>query len=427
MKIAMLLGRPLFGLLLLGAVLGLTAGGCSGGTGGGNGDPEACLDTSCATGLRCVQNECRPECAAQSDCPIGQNCAGWGFDDGSQGQFCVVLDYANDGRTGQFEKCKADDECDALRGFTCIDELCRVRCDSHFDCASLGVCQASGSVSYCEKTTPAEPGRYYQHCPGGLKDCDAEAGFLCVSAGVADLDSYCTSDCQDDSECPTGFRCGTISATPCADACGVAGAAGANCVSAAQIAAGKVYECAQPFGLVHHICERREFCSSCETDQDCLAVPGQICARDQSGEKICTQTCDPAFDSCPWGNASECGVWDSALGLATCAHRFGSCHGTGKGCEPCVDALDCAPTGFCSRSSFTGEQFCIDLSVECVCGADAVGDTCTGHGCPDSPDGIPMTCYAGTRFAGDPITNRCIGASSAASALASPQNGCWSR
>jgi hypothetical protein len=38
-----------------------------------------------------------------------------------------------------------------------------------------------------------------------------------------------------------------------------------------------------------------------------------------------------------------------------------------------------------------------------------------------------MTCYAGVRFAGDPITNRCIGASSVSSVLASPQSGCWTR
>jgi hypothetical protein len=211
------------------------------------------------------------------------------------------------------------------------------------------------------------------------------------------------------------------------DACGAAGQQSSNCVSAGQIGPGKPYECVEPFGLVRHVCERRGFCSSCETHEDCLAVPGQICARDQSGEKICTQRCDPAVDSCPWGNAAECGVWDTELGFATCAHRFGSCQGEGRGCQPCVDASDCAPTGFCSRSSFTGEQFCIDLSVECDCGADAQNDACTGHGCPDSPDGLPMTCYAGVRFAGDPITNRCIGATSMSSALASPQSGCWAR
>jgi hypothetical protein len=424
MKIVMLLGRSLSGALFLGAVLASSAGGCAGG--GENREPDSCLDASCSAGMRCVQNECRPECATQSDCPVAQNCAGWGFDDGSQGQFCVVLDYAKGGRTGQFEACKADAECDALRGFTCVDGICRIRCDSHFECAGVGLCQSTASAAYCEPGTAAKQGQYYQHCPAGPSDCDRDAGFVCLSAGVADLDSYCTADCLGDAQCPQGFRCGTVTATPCMDACGVVGQQSSSCIGAAQIGPGKAYECVEPFGLVRHLCERRSFCSSCESNEDCLAVPGQICARDQSGQKICTQACDPSVDSCPWGNASECGVWDSALGIATCAHRFGSCQGEGRGCEPCVDGSDCAPTGFCSRSSFTGEQFCIDLSVECDCGADAENDTCTGHGCPDTPDGLPMICYAGSRFTGDPISNRCIGANSVSSVLSSPQSGCWS-
>ena len=423
MKIAMLLGRPLWAALFLGAFLASTAVGCS--SGGGSTDAETCLDASCAAGLRCVQDACRPECESQQDCPVGQNCAGWGFEDGSQGQFCVVLDYAKGGRTGQFEACKADTECDTLRGFACVDGMCRIRCDSHFDCAGVGLCESSAAASFCTPSTAAKPGQYYQHCPGGMADCDKDAGFICISAGVADLDSYCTGDCSSDEQCPEGFRCGTISATPCVDSCGVAGQQSPTCIAASQIGPGKAYDCVKPFGLVHRVCERRGFCSTCETNEDCLAVPGQICAKDQSGQKICTQPCDPDVDSCPWGNASICDVWDPALGIATCAHRFGSCRGEGRGCEPCIDATDCAPTGFCSRSGFTGEQFCIDLSAECDCGADAVNNTCTGHGCPDSPGGPPMICYAGMRFEGDPITNRCIGANSMSSTLSSPQSGCW--
>jgi hypothetical protein len=306
MKIAMLLGRPLLGVLVFGALLGSSVGGCS--SEGSGSEPAPCSDTTCSEGMRCVQNECRPACVTQSDCPAGQNCAAWGFDDGSQGLFCAVLDYAKGGRTGQFEACQADSECDSLRGFSCVDGACRIRCDSHFDCASVGLCESSASASYCAASTPAKSGQYYQHCPAGATDCDKQAGFLCLSAGVGDLDSYCTNDCHADAECPQGFRCGTISATPCVDACGVAGQQGANCVAANLIGAGKAFECVQPFGLVRHVCERRSFCSSCQTDEDCLAVPGQICARDQSGEKICTQRCDPDVDSCPWGNASVCGV-----------------------------------------------------------------------------------------------------------------------
>jgi hypothetical protein len=81
-------------------------------------------------------------------------------------------------------------------------------------------------------------------------------------------------------------------------------------------------------------CVRRSFCSPCETDADCLGVPDRICARDASGDKICTKRCDPAVVSCPWGNASECGVFDPEVGAPTCSHSFVSCRGTGKACEP---------------------------------------------------------------------------------------------
>ena len=195
-----------------------------------------------------------------------------------------------------------------------------------------------------------------------------------------------------------------------------------GCVRASDIGPGKRFECTEPFGLVRHVCVRNTFCSSCERDEDCLAIAGQICAKDQSGNKICTFPCDPSVLSCPWGDATECGLWDKERGVTTCAHRFGACRGTGKGCEPCVDSSDCAPTGYCTRARFTGERFCVDLSVSCNCAdaADANGQ-CEGHGCPLSPGGLPMIC------ADSELGKHCFGANSADSTVDSLQNGCWSR
>jgi hypothetical protein len=200
-----------------------------------------------------------------------------------------------------------------------------------------------------------------------------------------------------------------------------------GCIESSEIGEGKSYHCGA-LGLVRSVCVKRSFCSTCETDADCLAVPGQICARDESGEKICTVPCIPSAESCPWGNAARCDVFDDELGIATCSHRFGSCRGEGKGCEPCVNEADC-PNGFCARSSFTQEQYCIDLTTSCDCeGETDASGTCRGHGCPNSPGGPALTCLGEARFTGDPFANRCLGATISATVFGnSPQTGCWTK
>jgi hypothetical protein len=320
--------------------------------------------------------------------------------------------------------CRKDADCDDSGGI-CVDGSCVSACDTHFDCAATGLCKA-GPKPYCAPGAPAKNGQFYQHCSAGAAECDADAGFLCASAGLGDIDAYCTKDCSGDGDCPSGFRCGTASATPCANACGVQGKNTAGCAPVAEIGEGKRFECAMPLGVIRHVCQLRSFCDPCDTDDDCLGTPGQICAKDKSGEKICTQRCDPSVDACPWGDASECGLFDAELGQYTCAHRFGACHGHGNGCEPCRDNGDCAPKGFCTHSSFTGEQYCIDLSLECDCGDDSdASGTCEGHGCPNSAGDLPLTCASGAAFDGTAVSHRCIGANSAASSLSSPRTGCW--
>src|SRR6185503_2407597 len=176
-------------------------------------------------------------------------------------------------------------------------------------------------------------------------------------------------------------------------------------------------------GVERSVCRQREFCSPCDTDADCLAVPNQICARDGSGEKICTRLCDPGTRSCPWGNASECGNFDKDVGAPTCAHRFGSCHGTGQTCQPCRGNADC-PGGGCTSSSFTGERWCINFDTQCSCKkVDATG-TCNDGGCPDSPGGLPIQCV-GTEDSS--LFNICYAANSGTQSLlgSSSQTGCW--
>jgi hypothetical protein len=295
--------------------------------------------------------------------------------------------------------CTSDAVCDTSHGFSCTAGECRYPCRSHFDCLGQGTCQplADGGQAlgtYCaffEESPPA--GQYYTQCPN-YDECDVEGSFLCLGSGVGDADAYCSAACSGDSDCPQGYFCDEVTDTD---------------------------------GNALSVCVRRRFCAPCETDADCLTVAGQVCARDISGTKICTELCDPNVDSCPWGNASVCGVFDDELGAPTCAHRYGSCQGQGLGCEPCVRDADC-PLGFCTGSSYTSERWCVDTTVNCDCeGLATSQNVCqAGNGCPRTPGDLRMMCYDNERFAGDPIAYSCFGANTTGtSSLASPQSGCW--
>lgn len=329
--------------------------------------------------------------------------------------------------SGRYTPCADASECDEAHGFSCVDGECSYECRTHQDCANVGHCDlraVGGERRYfCARdAAPAAPGELYTGCPNG-DEC-AE-GAVCVGAGAGDLDAYCSVDCQTDSDCAAGYTCGVIGRTPCEDACNVAGVStDPRCVPPEQIGDDKPYHCGELGGVERSVCRQREFCSACETDADCLAVPNQVCAKDASGAKICTKLCDPGVRSCPWGNASECGNFDDELGVPTCGHRFGTCHGTGQTCEPCTGNADC-PSGVCAASPFTGERWCINLETRCECknGVDATG-TCRDGGCPRSPGGLTVLCIGD---AASTLFNTCYAANSATGTVlgSSPQTGCW--
>ncbi|MES1177176.1 MAG: hypothetical protein ABUL62_22835 [Myxococcales bacterium] len=328
--------------------------------------------------------------------------------------------------------CTANETCQTAQGEACVDGTCRVPCASHFDCQGFGVCKTStdgagNSGHFCElgKTQPA--GQFFTHCPSGTDaECDSANGFFCVSAGAGDLDAYCTTDCTNDSTCADGYACTPLTRSPCVDTCGLKGdAKDRSCIPLAQIGPGKAYQCGK-HGVVRSACRPRKFCSTCEVDSDCLAVGNQVCAKDQSGAKICTELCDLKHPSCPWGNAATCGAWDSSLGgVATCSHRFGECTGTGKPCEPCLKDSDCGSNGVCYASQFTGERWCVDLNQSCDCGANNTTGLCTGGGCGNSPGGLAMLCSDSTTDT--PNDGVCFGANTSTGIIAasSQQTGCW--
>jgi hypothetical protein len=417
--------------------------GCEGFTAADGSCQKKCDVASCAdpANMKCVNNACLKSCVAQTDCPLGYYCYGGRADDGVDGQFCDFAPFAkNDGGTGINEPCTTDEECDTVRGYTCVSGECSlVGCTKHDDCAGIGLCQAGTDVGgnpvlACQKGTTYEKGQFGTACPGGTdaKECDEANKFVCIGAGPGDVDAYCTkTGCSADTDCATGYFCSTVrtSRPPCSDNCNLKGNSSATtCVPSADIGAGKEYSCG-PVSLLRNLCLKREYCNDCETDDDCRGVDGQVCAKDTKGNKICSVICDPNIsNACPWGNASLCAVHDTDLGLPTCAHRFGSCQGTGKNCEPCRDDGEC-PTGLCLGSDFTGEQYCVDLGPKCDCTGLTVSQnvSCQGGGCPQTPGGLTMNCYGGSavQAAGSPLYQSCVGANVNPNPQATPQTGCW--
>jgi hypothetical protein len=422
-------GRGLLAVILLGLGGALGVAGCEDDCQGD--DCNRCSDSDCGENQRCVENKCRDACTQDLDCPGVELCR-YQFYNETQ-LYCVlvpgtVVPDAGGPVTGRFVDCESDAECDTEHGFSCMEGECNYPCRSHADCVGMGHCDSrvveGQRQNYCVRDGELpKPGALYTACPNGSECLDPN---LCLSAGPGDLDAYCTVDCSNDDDCLPGYYCGNIRRGPCEDMCGFQGQpTNPRCVPTDQIGEGLPYQCGD-LGLTRSVCRQRDFCSPCESDADCLAVPNQVCARDAGGEKICTRLCDPSFKSCPWGNAAECDVFDTDLGQPTCSHRYGACRGAGEVCEPCTVDADC-PNGVCYAQQFTGERWCINFGTECACpdGPDSTG-TCDDGGCPDSPGGVTVLCV------GEPssdLFNVCYaGNSSGTGSLLgdSPQTGCWS-
>ncbi len=364
----------------------------------------------------CSKSEClRSDCQASTPTDSG--------DDAGTGTAGSTSSSSSGSR-----KCSANAQCDADKGEFCVAGTCRLACQTHYDCQGFGECLSGtdtdgGTGHYCDLSHPQKPGQFYTRCPNGDADCDATNGFLCIGAGDGDLEAYCTVDCTADAACADGYACTPLIRPPCATACGVAGVPkDRQCVAADQIGDGKPYQCGTR-GPTRNVCRPRKFCNTCSTDADCFASANQVCAADGSGGKICTQLCDLQHPSCPWGNAAQCSVVDPDLNVATCSHRFGSCTGTGKSCEPCLKDADCSSNGACTASEFTGEHWCVSFADSCTCGKDAdANGTCTAHGCPLTPGKLEMQCIDNSTSGSKGV---CLGANTATGLGASPQTGCW--
>ncbi len=402
-----------------------------------------CSDDSCGEGLSCVHSTCRPTCERDSDCKGEDICERTVTDEGKAGRYCYgsAVDpspYTPEATPDESapvtsaeqptESCKESSDCDQTVQRHCVDNRCETACTLHEHCGRSGACTGASTIAgnlvgYCVPDSfPRAEGQYGSTCLTGAANCDAATGFQCISAGDGDLGSYCTqAGCTDEDDCPSGYFCSENrigSRLPCGDACGVLGDPTAeNCVPLTSIGPDKPFRCAATGGLLLTVCLERSFCAPCETDADCRGERNQVCAKGPDGMKSCTVLCAPNQRSCPWGEATECAVFDEDLGRPTCGHRFGACKGTGQSCQPCVHDGDC-PTGFCAKSDFSGELFCYDADASCSC-ADGE-EMCAGGGCPLAPSGKTMNCVS----AGDgEAPSACYGAE--IDQTAGTPLGCW--
>lgn len=217
--------------------------------------------------------------------------------------------------------------------YTCAEGRCTTACTATSECRTGTECRDTGGGAFMCVPMQWNEAVGKSCALGGAADCPS--GFTCEQVRQDDPNSYCTTTCADDRECPPAFRC------------------------------------LNP-GTGEKRCVRREFCSPCALDEQCQTTlnPDGACATDSSGPEVCSKACDPAGETCPRGFLCMGGV---------CVHHTGSCFGTGKTCDPCTTDADCSgtPGSVCLRYYFSGEKFC--------------SETCSGA----SPCASPYTCYMG--------------------------------
>lgn len=148
-----------------------------------NGPPPVCDELTPCEGFGeiCLEGQCVvEECNSNLDCPMEHVC-------GVGGRCEVGCDNDRD--------CYPGNICD-LETATCESRGCT---DTHIDCGfkefcntATGDCYDAGGV-YCR---PCDPRNRVQDCNGG----DENGANECWN-------NYCTVDCSNGRECPSGFQC----------------------------------------------------------------------------------------------------------------------------------------------------------------------------------------------------------------------------
>lgn len=288
-----------------------------------------------------------------------------------------------------------------LPGNECLSDgketICRLVCAIQEDCPFNYHCEVRKSAPkpFCVKDRAVlqrKPGQWGVTClpSGGQWEnpaCDVDNGFACYGRSPTDAQAYCTRfDCVDDADCPGGWTCGSINASP------------------------NVESTDREFFSTMKVCRRREYCAPCSTDLDCPKTEDgstQYCVTDATGEgRYCTRECtrdaNCALDA-------VCAENDEVDGAKLCRPRSGVCRGDGSLCAPCGSDADCAENSVCVEADYSTERFCSEAVSAC-------------SKCPKNLDGIKISCLA-EESAATP-KNHCVG-----TVAFGGQNvlGCWTR
>jgi len=233
-----------------------------------------CADGKECSGGACVDKKCATKCTKTAECAKGEVC----HSKDMKTQFCYKPTYSAD--TGK--RCGTDGKCGG--GLTCYgssytaDASCSKSCTKDMECPPTHFCakaeSSSGTVQYCQPR------------------------------------SYC-SPCADDSWCPTGFKCASMSGGKfCTTACTKGGA---DCPMFAKC---KDDDKGNP------VCQNKNGkcigdgtdCAPCKSDTDCKK--GSICFNiNLSYEQYCSTNCTNGA-SC--GNSTTCMTVSQSTGRKQC-------------------------------------------------------------------------------------------------------------
>lgn len=303
-------------------------------------------------------------------------------------------------------------KCDAskcLEKNVCVENACKLTCDSHADCANGPGTQCTpakddggANVNVCLPTAHSPSvgmkcpegdeceGKFA--CPDGSA-CDPEKGegtcakeacraLYCTGAGQGDTDAYCTYwDCTAEAPCPGGYECQRVrDFHKLCDKDKTSWAKELPCVAEADYQKDGATYIEGPLTLLRNTCLKREQCGACETDLDCSYSPGEACI-DIGGEMRCSRACKRDAD-CELDYACD-------EGKGRCLPKAGTCVGEGNYCEPCLDDMDCGGdiSSFKGcRVETPGGKFCFDFSYpdQCTTSAD----------CPQAPSGKYGECLS---------------------------------
>lgn len=397
------------------------------------------LGTMIGLGLVCLScgTSAPNGCQKDADCPQEAFCQATRLQTQTVG-LCVKFVS----KAALNSSCKQDGDCVSSFCFQPGKEpaYCTQNCKSDIDCvAGMNCKEVAKGLQICVRDVViplpnkgCECGKDGASCVlHGHSDCDATAGYYCLSKGTNDPNARCVKSCSVTSQpgqpnaCPDGFVCSSTvnGVAVCVKSPYTRGDLGGNCARAGAA------ECKESlYCYTRYPNDREAFCTKgCNPYQEGDCGPGFACEspRDQdpflcikrgqktlgadckerlffdcdsavcvsmsrqSSEYFCSQSCDPSNDTCPVGFTCElfghlyrylCAPTEGAL-LGSVCNKFGNQECKSKLCilpkvgsinkicsQPCDEKTPCPGGWDCDAA----QKACVPKT-----GNKKIGEACT--------------------------------------------------